>query len=95
MNKETVKKLDEAATKAAKEISKFARKANRVLNGKPRKEKKEVGVSEMKTTTLYKSREGKLHRRLDDKKLEVLEKGNWKELKLSFQVLTELKLREC
>jgi len=87
---ESASNLADETNKAAKKVKKFhkaANKAKRVIE--------EVSVSEMLSTKCYRSRDGKLYRRLDGGKLENLDNGTWKEVKLSYEVLTNLKLRGC
>ena len=51
-----------------------------------------ISVTEMTTTSLYVDKDGKLFRRYQDK-IQCMEKGNWKEIKASFDALANTKVR--
>ena len=52
-----------------------------------------ISVTEICSTSLYVDKEGKLFRRYKDK-IEYMEKGQWKELKISFDALSNTKVRK-
>lgn len=52
-----------------------------------------ISVTEMGTTSLYVDKEGVLFRRHQDK-IEYMDGGKWKELKISFDALSNTKVRK-
>lgn len=52
-----------------------------------------ISVTEMETTSLYVDSDGKLFRRYRDK-IEYMDNGQWKEIKASFDALSNTKVRK-